>query len=85
MRGVRCARLANLEPDFQTVFIDDVNELIPPDRVVALEVSSVHIPEFHPAYPGIFDAYVLDILQRKGLLSRPSQCNILVSLIICLL
>ena len=71
MRGVRCLRLTYLHAYFQVMLVDDIRKAIATDRIVPVERLPIHIPELHPAYPGISGADGPNELQHERLLRHP--------------
>ena len=65
--------------------VDDIGKPISPDRVIPLEVSPVHMPEFVTSDPWIFHPDILDVLQGKSLSGRTGQNLGFVVFVICLL
>ena len=67
------------------MLIDDIGKAVSANRTVPVKSPPVHIPELHPAYPGILDTNRLDELQGERFLSRLSHHSRLIVLVICLL
>jgi len=55
------------------MLVDDVREPIAANRIVPMEVSAVHMPEFGPSYSGILCPDILDVFQSKGFSGRAGQ------------
>ena len=67
------------------MLINDIHESVAPEWSIALEVSSVHMPELHSSYPRILGPDALDVLQGKGFPGRAGQNLRFVVLVIGLL
>ena len=67
------------------MLIDDIHEPVAPERSIALEVSSVHMPELHSPYPRILGPNAFNVLQGKSFPGRAGQNLRFVVLVISLL